>query len=66
MAARNELIKMSLTERYNQMDGHHLCTPFVLTLFVLALVTLVAIVVSSAAVLAPGPALFHRCGGALF
>jgi hypothetical protein len=54
MAARNELIKMSLTERYNQCDGHHLCTPFTITLVVLAVVTIIAITLSGAGVLSSG------------
>ena len=68
MAARNELIKMSLTERYNQIDGHHLCTPFILTLVVLAFVSIVAMALSGAAVLSSGnaicsspPAVEGRC-----
>jgi hypothetical protein len=54
MAARNELIKMSLTERYQQLDGHHLCTPFTLTLVALGIVAVAAIVISGAAFLASG------------
>jgi hypothetical protein len=54
MAARNELIKMSLTERYQQLDGYHLCTPFTLTLIALGIVAVAALVISGAAFLASG------------